>query len=387
MSTAVLFSAPPPPPGTSAPLVGGLTVLERQMRQVRRAGIARVLIVDDGPLDWATLNGDVVVIDPGVVLDDRIVAALALATAPAIATWPAASGRGSERIDAQDMTAGIALYPASLVRDTAASLGDWDLAPTLLRAGLMAGAMRVDMTRLPLFEATLDRDAPLVWAQPDDADGAEKTTAALIAATQPGCRDAPGRWLETPAEDAAVRLLLPLRVPADAVALAAIWLATGSAIAFALGWMWVGLLLALLCGPIAGTEEKLAGVRVERVRVGGDAIEFAPYGWFVAAAAHFAAIGTTTAWPVAALLIGFMLAERIQRGFFRRLTGSTLDLAGTFEARFGLIAARRGTLLWTWLPFALFGAWFAGFVVLAAYATASFFAAQWRTFKRLGTAR
>ncbi|QYE34029.1 hypothetical protein KZX46_14585 [Polymorphobacter sp. PAMC 29334] len=369
------------------PLVGGLTVLERQTRQVRRAGIARVLVVDEGPLDWATLNGDVVVIDTGVVLDDRIVAALALATAPAIATWPAASGRGSERIDAQDMTAGIALYPASLVRDTAASLGDWDLAPTLLRAGLMAGAMRVDMTRLSLFEATLDRDVPLVWAQPDDADGAEKTTVALIAATQPGCRDAPGRWLETPAEDAAVRLLLPLRVPADAVALIAIGFATGSATAFALGWMWIGLLFALLCGPIAGTAAKLAGVRVERVRVGGDAIEFAPYGWFIAAAAHFAAIGTTTAWPVAALLIGFMLAERIQRGFFRRLTGSTLDLAGTFEARFGLIAARRGTLLWSWLAFAPFGAWFAGFVVLAAYATASFFAAQWRTFKRLGAAR
>jgi len=387
MSTAVLFATPPPAPGSSAPIVGGLTALERQLRQVRRAGIARVLIVADAPLDWATLNGDIVVIDQGVVLDDRIVATITAATAPAIATWPAASGRGTERIDAHDTAAGIALYPAALVRDTAASLGEWDLAPTLLRAGLMAGATRVDVMLLPVFEAAMDRDVPLVWARPDDADGAEKATAALLAAAQPGSRDAPGRWIEAPAEDAAVGLLLPLPVPADAVALAAIGFAVAAGVAFALGWLWVGLLLALLSGPLAGIAAKLARVRVEPARIRIAVIDLAPYGWFVSAAAHFAAVGSGSAWPVAALLVGFMLAERLQRRFFRRFTGISLDRAGSFEARLGLVAARPGTMLWAWLAFALFGAWYAGFAVLAAYAAASFFVVQWRTFERLAAAR
>ncbi|MGI4876576.1 MAG: hypothetical protein ACRYG4_03740, partial [Janthinobacterium lividum] len=179
MPTAVLLSPPPPPPGTAVPIVGGLTTLERQTRQVRRAGIARVLVVGDGPLDWATLNDDIIVIDPGVVLDDRIVAAIASAAAPAIATWSATSGRGAERIDANDTAAGIARYPAALVRDTAASLGDWDLAPTLLRAALIAGATRIDCAGLPLFDAKLGRDVALVWARPETADGAEQATAAL----------------------------------------------------------------------------------------------------------------------------------------------------------------------------------------------------------------
>nr|WP_295662604.1 hypothetical protein [Polymorphobacter sp.] len=383
MPTAVLLSPPPPTPGTAVPIVGGLTILERQTRQVRRAGIARVLVVDDAPLDWATLNDDIIVIDLGVVLDDRIVAAIASAVAPAIATWSAASGRGAERIDATDTAAGIARYPAALVRDTAATLGDWDLVPTLLRAALIAGATRIDCSGLPLFDAGLGRDVALVWARPETADGAEPATAALIASAEPGCRDAPGRWIEGPAEDAAARLLLPLQVSGDAVALAAIGIAVAAGVCFALGWMWVGLLLSLLCGPLAGLATKLARVRVEAARIGGAAIELAPYGWFAAVAGHFAATGVISAWPVAALLTGFMLAERVQRSFFRHFTGKPLDLSGTYEARFGLVAARRGTLLWAWLAFALFGAWYAGFVALAAYATASFFVAQWRTFKRL----
>ena len=44
---AVLFAAPPPP-GVAAPLlVGGITVLERQQRQLRRAGIAQLIVAGD----------------------------------------------------------------------------------------------------------------------------------------------------------------------------------------------------------------------------------------------------------------------------------------------------------------------------------------------------
>jgi hypothetical protein len=108
---AVLFAAPSPP-GVAAPLIaGGITVLERQRRQVRRAGVSRVIVVGDTPFDPASLDGDgnVLVIDPGIILDDRIVALVAAAVAPAVATWPAASGFGTERIDARNTAAGIAL--------------------------------------------------------------------------------------------------------------------------------------------------------------------------------------------------------------------------------------------------------------------------------------
>lgn len=365
-------------------LVGGLTLLDRQLKQVRRAGVARVLVAGDRLADAATLNDDVLLIDPGVVLDDRIVAAMVAATAPAVATWPALRARGTERIDAREIAAGIALYPAALVRDTCAMLGDWDLAPTLLRAALAAGATRLDLAALPEFDASRDRDVPLVWARPDDADSAAAATAALLAAAEPGCRDWVGRWVHAPIEDAAVRLLLPLPVVADVVAGAGSAAAVAAGAAFATGWLWTGLLLALACGPVAGIAAKLARIRVERSRVGGAVIDFAAYGWFAAAAVHFAATGVAGAWSLAALLTGFMLAEHVQRGFYRRFTGRPLDIAGVLELRSGLIAARRDTLLCAWLPFAAFGQWAAGFAVLAAYATASFFVAQWRTFKRLG---
>lgn len=385
MSTAILFAAPPPP-GVGAPLViGGLTTLKRQVRQVRRTGFTP-LIVDRAPFDGSMLDGDVLVLDPGVILDDRIVAALLAATAPAVAIWPG-SARGTERIDGRDTAAGIALYPAALVRDVAATLGDWDLGATLLRAALAAGATRVDLTTIPVFDAALGRDVPLVWARPDDPESAARATAALVAAARPGCRDAPQRWLNAPLEDVAVRLLLALPVPADAMMVVGIAVAEAAGVALAVGWLWTGLLLAMLCGPIVGIAAKLARIRIEPTPLGESLVDLAPLGWFVAAAAHFTVTGMPAAWSVAAPLTGFMLADRIQRGFFRRFTGRPLETAGSFERRFALAAARRDTLLWAWLLFAAFGAWTMGFAVLAAYATASFFVGQWRVFKRLGERR
>jgi hypothetical protein len=380
MPTAILLASPLQPGMVAPLLVGGITVLERQTRQVRRAGFTPI-VVDGHSLDAASLDGDVLVVDAGVVLDDRIVGAMAAATAPAVATWPGA--RGTERIDLRDNSAGIALYPAALVRETVATLGEWDFGATLLRASLAAGAKRVDLSASPLFDTGLDRAVPLVWARPDDADGAAVATAALVAAAQPGCRDAVERWLHGPIEDVIVRLLLPLPVPADVVALAVGAITVAAGVAFATGWLWTALVLALTCGPLAGIAAKLARVRVEQARIDSAVVDLAPYGWFVAVAAHFAATGMPGAWPISALLTGFMLADRVQHGFFRRLTSPPLAAAGAFERRSGLIAARRDTLLWTWLGFAAFGFWYAGFVVLATYATVSFFVAQWRTFKRL----
>ena len=382
MPTAVLFAPPPQPGMAGVPIVGGVSALDRQLRQVRRAGLVPI-VVDDRPLDAGTLDGDLLFIDAGVVLDDLIVVAMAAAIAPAIATWPAPTGFGTERIDAHDSAAGIALYPVELVRATMAELGEWDLAPTLLRAALAAGARRIDLAALPVFDAGLGRDVALVWARPDDADSAKSATAVLIAAAQPGGRDWVQRWLHAPVEDAVVRLLLPLPLPADLLMSAGIVAAAGAVFAFATGWLATGLMLAIVTGPLAGVAAKLARIRCRRARLDSTAIDIAPYAWFAAAAAHFAAIGVEAAWPLASLLTGFMLADRLQRGFFRRLTGRPLDTAGLFEQRLAEVAARRDTLLWTWVPFAIVREWTAGFAVLAAYATAGFFVAQWRVFKRL----
>lgn len=390
---AVLFAAPPPP-GVAAPLIaGGITVLERQRRQVRRAGVSRVIVVGDTPFDPASLDGDgnVLVIDPGIILDDRIVALVAAAVAPAVATWPAASGFGTERIDGRDTAAGIALYPAALVRATATALGDWDLGATLLRAALAGGATRIDLAAQPVWAAGRERDVPLVWARPDDADGAAAATTALLAAARADGGGWPLRVVTPPVDDALVRLLLPWPVlaDADAVAVAAFAAALGAAAAFATGWLWTGLLLALGGGALAGAAVILARVRVEnaRRRGAGAAAAVIDYSWYAALAAHFAAAGQAGAWALAAMIIGFALAAREQSAFVRRVTGRPLAAAGAFERRVALFGAGRDTRLWALLPFAAAGRWYAGFAVLAVYTAATFFAVQRRSFIALDASR
>jgi hypothetical protein len=86
---------------------------------------------------------------------------------------------------------------------------------------------------------------------------------------------------------------------------------------------------------------------------------------------------------VAALIILPALAEAVQGEFFRRITGIQLDDAGPVERRIRLFSGRRNTFLWTLLPFAALGAWFAGFVMLAIYSVATTAVAQWRFYVRL----
>ena len=394
MLTAILFASPPPPGSASALTVGGMTVLDRQIRLVRQAGAGRVCVVGgagpDGVADAAALalliggTGDVLMLDPGVILDERIVRAVVAATAPTIATWPA--GRGTERIDTATTAAGIALYPAELVRATAAGLGDWDLAATLLRTALAAGAARVDLAAVPLYDAGRERDVPLVWALPDEADSAAEATTALLAggwAVRPGW---PARFVYPPVEEALVRLLLPLSIPADAVTGATLALALGAGAAFAAGWLWTGLTAALLCGPLAGVAALLARTRVEATRLGraGAVVAVADYGWYAALGAHFAATGHEGAWPITALVAGFALATSEQGAFVRRLSGRPLTAAGAVERNLALFGAGRDTRLWALLPFAAAGLWYAGVAVLAAYTAATFFAVQRRSFIRLG---
>ncbi len=377
----------------AAPLaVAGRPVLERQRRQVAQAG-ATATIVADSAVALAALADDdqLLVITPGLVVDERIVAAAieqgaAAATVATIATWPAARG-GVERIDAARFAAGVAVYPAGLVRRVAATLGDWDLHSTLLRAALAEpGTMHLDLATLDLYDPARRREVPLTWALPATSDEASAATATLIAAAQKGCLDWPARWLHPPLEDALTRLLLPTPIRPNHVTLFIAALSLGAGVAFACGWLWTGLIVALVCGPLDGVDGKLARARLDFSRWGDlehvlDKV--AEYGWYLALAGHFAAVGYSGAWAVAALIVLFALAEALAGEFFRRFTGAQLDDAGDFERRFRLVSGRRNTFFWTLLPFAAFGAWYAGFVAIAIYAVVTFFVMQASLYRRL----
>ncbi len=395
----------PPAEDVALLVVGGIGIMERQVRLLRRAGVTRFFAVDVAPL--TPLPADVEAIKPsalasiigrgdrvvavasGLIIDERAIAAMLAAPVPAILT--SGAGRpdrcGVERLDASSFAAGILALPGAMVLDVAAGLGEWDLASTLTRiAAQDSRTARIDFDALPVYAPARRRDVALIWSRPGNEAEARIATDIVISAAQKGCLDWPARFLHPWPEDLLVRLLAPTAITPNMVTLFTGVIGVGAGVAFACGWLWTGLVLALITGPLDGVDGKLARTRIEFSKWGDlehllDKV--LEYGWYLCAAGHFAAVmHSGLPWALAALIILPALVEAVQGEFFRRATGKQLDDAGTIERRIRLVAGRRNTFLWTWLPLAALDMWFEGFIVLATYSVVTTAIAQWRFYVR-----
>ena len=340
--------------------LAGITLAQRQERQLLRLGASAV-----GPAeDRAAITGPVLVIEAGLVADERLIAAFLDA-----ARQRAPGARALVSLGPDGKPGGLAWLPAGS-RDCA-----W--------SAIISDADRVDLSLVDSYSPERRRKVPLIWERPADAAAARQVAGQLLAAAQKGCLDWPARFIHPPVENAFVRLLLPTPITPNMISVLAFLLGLHAAWSFATGALWTGLLLALIVGPIDGIDGKLARTRVEFSRWGDlehVADKVVEYLWFAALAM---AIGTGWAWALAALIVVTALAEALQGEFYRRLTGAQLDDAGAFERAYRLVSGRRNTFFWCLLPFAWFGAWGAGLVMIAAYAVANFFVMQGRFFIRL----
>ena len=405
MQTTGLVFMPAEP--VASLLAGGIGLVERQVRQLHHAGVARVLIVGVPPLATippgaepaapAQLDqllagaGRVLVIAAGIAIDERALARMLQVEAPALLVWDATrpAARGVERLDALTWAAGIAVIGAARLCDLARDIGDWDLEATITRTlAADPATRRIEWSMIPTYAPARRRTLPLLWARPQSQAEADVLTGALVAAAQKGCLDWPARFIHPPIENLLVRLLAPTPVTPNMVTLFTGVLGAGAGLAFATGWLWTGLILALVTGPLDGVDGKLARTRVEFSKFGD--LEhlldkLLEYGWYLCVAGYFAAVmANTLPWAIAALIILPAVSEAVQGEFFRRFTGIQLDDAGVFERRARLVAGRRNTFLWTWLPLAALGYWFEGFVMLAVYSIVTTGIAQWRFYKRIG---
>lgn len=398
------------PPGLGQ--VGGISLLERQVHMVLKAGAKAVWLVAPAlPSDLAarlsedsrlwraptsqalgerlsTESRNVLHLAPGLLIDDRLVEALVKSDdVPQLLSFGGPAPAGAERLDSETHWAGAALLPAALVADVASELGDWELSGTLVRTAVEAGAGRLIVEDIPTYAPARRRDAPMLWARPLDDTAKAAATEDLIAAAQKGCLDWPARFIHPPIENALVRLLMNTPISPNMITLftgvlgvAAIWL-------FATGQPLWALLIVLVVGPLDGVDGKLARVRHQFSRWGDlehVLDKLLEYGWFIALAYWFASEQGLAAWLVAAGIIIFALAEAASGEFFRRFSARQLDDWGVFERRFRLVGGRRNTYFWTLLPFGLMGSWWQGFLAILLYAAITFAITQWRFCRAVG---
>lgn len=386
----------------------GLPIIAWQADAVRAAGIGRVLIVGnrlgeplasriaDGLATTHVANaaglaphlfGTVLLLADGLWIDPRAVAGfLAAARAPALLEFARHAPPGAERIDRASHWAGVALLPATMLAEAAGSLGDWDLAATLLRVADASGAARVPFEALDLpYPDDPDRRVPMpmAWTMPSDFPAAEKAGRQRLAHARPDGPDLADRWLYAPLSARLARLLAGSRAGRTLRAASAALLLVALPL-FLLGWRWPALLALLLAAPINQAGQMLMAAHADPVPrwMPGEAIRTV----LTALACTGLASWLRTAGeapPAAALAVALLLllftgmrAHRL--AWFRRRTGSHLDTRAPRDRWLVGLAGPATSMALPLLAFAVLDQWWFGLVTLLLVAILLHLAVEWR---------
>lgn len=368
--------------------LAGRTLVEHQARLARRAGATHIVILierlpasltaaidrlrrDGLDVDIARSAADaadrfhpderLLFFGDGFVGEMALVELMAEAEPAALLTLPdGPETTAFERIDALSRWAGLATIDGAALRKTAAMLGDWDLQSTLLRRIVQGGCKRI--------EAARDKGAPRIATGPAALEG---IAGKLVAASR-------GRALSWPARYLFPAVETPLLQPLVRSAIEPFWLsALGiglifvAAIALLMGWLWIGLTLLLIAGPMESIARRLALIRLTSPRH-DPMIKWARAG--MAALALAALCGTLAmsgnwgCWALGGAILAFTCAMEREERICRRLMPGLLPSSPWLVRIDGLV--------WVYLPFAITGYWRTGLAVLAIYAGTSFFVMQ-----------
>jgi hypothetical protein len=167
-----------------------------------------------------------------------------------------------ELIDPTARWTGFARIDGGLLRRTAAMVGDWDLASTLLRRAVQEGVARMTLT-----PEEAGQDLLVI----DSAAAAQQSGRRLIAATQVQAGGWGTKWLIAPLARTLARVASDLNVDARWVTVAGFTIFTLSAVCALAGWVVASLLLVLmsqifdLTGEI-GTKAGAGSPRFEGLR-------------------------------------------------------------------------------------------------------------------------
>ncbi|MGD8326112.1 MAG: CDP-alcohol phosphatidyltransferase family protein [Sphingomonadales bacterium] len=401
---------------------GGLSLLERQLRQLARAGIEEVCVLAldfaleigsalqsmkkipstvalvQNPkelMDLVRDGGDILFLDDALLVDDRILKAVIhneASTVLATDTKAVAVGfRASENLLGADSTehfVGIAKLPSALISAQAPNAPAGDFLTLLLQAAnFEKDRVLFDISSLPLYLPDRRRDVPLLLHRVSEKEGAENGANALIAMAQKGTLDWPARFIHPFFENLITKALLNTPVTPNQVTLVTGVFGFGATYLFATGHMLIALAIALVLGVLDGVDGKLARTKMLTSRVGElEHIldKLVEYSWYFGIAFALQRQGSdATVYSLALLIMLFAWSEVVLSEFFRRLSGVQLDDAGDFERKFRLIGGRRNTFFWSVIPFAIMDMWLAAMWFLAIYSILTTFVMQWRFIVRV----
>lgn len=375
--------------------LAGRTLLEHQVRRAVRAGASHVVILverlpaalnaaldrlrrDKLPVEIARDPSDAAGrLHPGedvLVVADGLVASHACFERVATSDGPALLvvediGRNEdfERIDANWRWAGLALTDAETLRETADMVGDWDMQSTLLRRIVQGGAAYVTM-------AGEEEGAPRI-AEPVLADRQTHSLGAgraMLGGARARSESWPERYLFPPVIALVAPSALDRSVEPFWLRVAAMMLTLLAAFAFWSGWLWTGMLPALIAGPLCAIARRIDLARLRdrsaswETRFG---IAFAQALVILAVGRHFSSESGDGLFLLASAVAVAML-------LFCERERATLARLGEAHNPIDPWIASRDGVIWLLPVFAILGQWAWWPLAAAIYAGISLFALQ-----------
>ncbi len=276
--------------GGPLPRLIGVDAIESQLRRARSAGAGHAVIFaervtnpllaaidrlrrDGLSVDLARSVSDaadfihpdeaILLINPKIVVTGARLESIAHSNASVLlCVHDDPANEQYERIDATARWTGYARLDGRLLRRTAAMVGDWDLASTLMRQAVQEGAARVTLT-----SAEADRDLLSI----DNGVAAHRSARRLVADAATESAGWGTRWIVGPIARLSMRVAADLNIEAQWITLAALGFFGLSGATALAGWV-VASLLMLLLGQIldlagsVGTQATAGTARFDRYR-------------------------------------------------------------------------------------------------------------------------
>lgn len=341
--------------------VGGLSLIERLLRQLSELGSVQEILIVCGPRA-SHARPSARVVTP--------VRALRVAPGDAWTMLREASGFLRERfmVIGADLLVDprILSWLATRTADTFVGTngGDPELLGTIARTvpleprRSLSSAAVVAVTDFPTYWEQQRGDVPVHLLRVTSDRDVEDGWRILLDHVQKRTVDLPARYVDPPFENFLVRRLCRTRITPNQVTAATGVLGFGVAGLFAAGWLQLGVLLAIVVEVLDGVDGKLARIKRMTSRVGE--LEhvldfFYENSWYVALGFRLSTQGHPWAWGAALAMVAFDVTDNLANIWFSRVRGRNLAEASSLLRRFRAISGRRNIYAWMFLPGFLLG--------------------------------
>jgi phosphatidylglycerophosphate synthase len=233
---------------------------------------------------------------------------------------------------------------------------------------------RIDAARQQAYVGSMRRSVRPVFFPAPSLKRRPLAERLLRDATQKGALDFPA-LVHAPIEKWLVSHLCRTSITPNQITLGTGILGVGVTLLYAGGYLWAGVLLALVIGVLDGIDGKLARLKAQTTKLGKkehDLDYFIEILWWAALAYHFHATGQIRyAYIIFCAFFVFDRLERVAKRAVQRRIGRNLDDFAPFDRLVRIVAGRRNIYTWLFTFFVLIGAPATGFIWLCFWGVAS----------------